>query len=588
MNNALKDLKTGKSYTGICPGLLKNLPILWLIFFLTLFNVAFQGLRYPIQWTYSKLVTLFKSGDRMCCGNYRGISIMDTLAKVYDKLILNRLVLWSSIDKCQAGAQKDRGCIEQIMSLRLLVDLAKFKKFKLYVLFIDFSKAYDKVPRNKLIEYLKSCGCGRIMLYAIRNMYKTTYNVLNSITISTSSGVRQGAPTSCLLFIVYVDKMIRMIKEAVPVDGFLGNLHALMLMDDTVILATSRDMCIKKMKVVLEYCRDYGMEINEKKTKFMVINHTREDKAPLLIRNKKIEYCDKYMYLGSWFTDDGEIKSILKLHEPSLTNALNKFSIFCSVNTEMPYSYKSLVLDAAVSSSIFYGCETWLGTNPEYAINTFNKLVKILLGVRPNTSVDMCLIESGRQPAKYLIKNRVKHFINRKMHNRVMDEPFQMIYEICKRSNTPGFRSLRRALHDNPNDDTLERIIERVKNKGSTFTKFVTYRTELNPGLNVHALYGKATYIPDYLRISFTRLRLMSHKLKIETGRWSHMSRDRRVCQCNNINIQDEKHALLECRLSTHLRADFGTLSFASMDSLLNSEDTYSLCKYVHKVLKIY
>ena len=190
---------------------------------------------------------------------------MDTLAKVYDKMILNRLTLWSSIDKCQAGAQKGRGCIEQILSLRLLVDLVKFKKFKLYILFIDFSKAYDKVPRNKLIEYLKSCGCGKIMLYALRNMYKRTYSILNSTIISTSSGVRQGAPTSCLLFIIYVDKMVKMIKDAVPMDGFLGNLHALLLMDDTVILATSREMCIEKMKAVLNYCENYGMVINEKR-----------------------------------------------------------------------------------------------------------------------------------------------------------------------------------------------------------------------------------------------------------------------------------------------------------------------------------
>ena len=56
---------------------------------------------------------------------------MDTLAKVYDKLLLNRLSLWSAIDKCQAGAQKGRGCIEQILTLRLLVDLAKCKKKKL-------------------------------------------------------------------------------------------------------------------------------------------------------------------------------------------------------------------------------------------------------------------------------------------------------------------------------------------------------------------------------------------------------------------------------------------------------------------------
>ena len=272
LDSAIKGTKVGKSYTGICPGLLANLPRMWLIFLLTLFNVIFHSFSYPICWAQSKLITLFKSGDRLMCGNYRGISIMDTLAKVFDKLLLNRLVSWSSIDKCQAGAQRGRGCIEQIMTLRLLIDLAKSKKKKLYVLFIDFSKAYDKVPRNKMIEYMKSIGCGRIMLLTLKNMYKNTVNILNSIKIDTSSGVRQGSPTSCLLFIIYVDKMVRMIKDAVPVDGFLRNLHVLMLMDDTVILATSREACLRKLDAVLSYCREYGMELNIKKTKFFVVN----------------------------------------------------------------------------------------------------------------------------------------------------------------------------------------------------------------------------------------------------------------------------------------------------------------------------
>ena len=158
IDTVIKDMKTGKSYTGICPGLLGRLPTTWILFLLTLFNSIFLQLSYPAQWMYSKLVVIFKSGDRMSCENYRGISIMDTLAKVYDKLLLNRLSLWAIIDKCQAGAQKGRGCIEQIMTLRLLIDLAKHKKKKMYILFIDFSKAYDRVPRHKLIEYMNSLG----------------------------------------------------------------------------------------------------------------------------------------------------------------------------------------------------------------------------------------------------------------------------------------------------------------------------------------------------------------------------------------------------------------------------------------------
>ena len=426
------------------------------------------------------------------------------------------------------------------------------------------------------------------MLHALKNMYKNTYSVINSETISTSSGVRQGAPTSCLLFIMYVDKMIKMIKEKVPVDGFLGDLHALMLMDDTIIVATSREMCLKKLDAVLDYCEEYGMEINEKKTKFMVINHNDEDQLPLETQNRKFEYCSKYLYLGSWFTDEGDQKSFLKLHEPAQLASLNKFAIFCQVNSEMPYYYKSLVLDAAVTSSIFYSCETWLCRSPDFAINTYHKMIRILLGVRDNTSLNLSLIESGKHPAKFMIRERLKQFIQRKMNNRDMEEPFHKVYELCRMKNTPGFKFINKTINENTNEEALNKYVNTVRNSANTFTKFVNYRTNMNPDLNTHNIYGKTVYIPDYLRTSFTRVRLMSHRLKSETGRWSRIPVEGRVCQCNRTSIQDESHVLLICSISAHLRTEFNMLSFVSMSSLINSSDSYNMCKYMHKVLKLY
>ena len=266
-DKALNSVNSNKSYSGICPGILKALPKTWLMFFMLIFNSIFTQCVYPILWCYNKLFVLFKSGDRMSCDNYRGISIMDTLAKIYDTLILNRLMMWCHIDKCQAGAQKGRSCLEQILTLRLLIDFVKNKKLKLYVLFIDFSKAYDRVPRHKLIEILKSRGCGRVMLSAIQAMYTCTKNVLKSAVIDATVGVRQGAPSSCLLFIIYIDVMVRMLKRAFISDGFLGALHALLLMDDTVVLATNRQMCEAKLRVIIQYCNEFGMKINGKKTK---------------------------------------------------------------------------------------------------------------------------------------------------------------------------------------------------------------------------------------------------------------------------------------------------------------------------------
>ena len=269
------------------------LPLQWFLFLLTLFNIVFTQCYYPIEWCYNKLFVLFKSGDRASCDNYRGISVMDSLAKIYDTMIMNRLSMWCSIDKCQAGAQKGRSCLEQIFTLRMLCHYAKNKKSKLYVLFIDYSKAYNRVSRRKLIEVLRSRGCGKLMLKALQAMYSCTKNVLKTAVINASVGVRQGAPSSCLLFVIYIDEMIKMIKSSIAEDGFLGSLHALLLMDDTVVVATNRAMCEAKLRVVIDYCNDYGMSINSKKTKFFVINGTKEDKFPLTVASTEIGYSPK-------------------------------------------------------------------------------------------------------------------------------------------------------------------------------------------------------------------------------------------------------------------------------------------------------
>ena len=144
----------------------------------------------------------------------------------------------------------------------------------------------------------------------------------------------------------------------------------------------------------------------------------------------------------------GNQNSILKLPKPAQMASLNKFAIFCNVNSEMPYYYKSLVLDAAVTSSIFYSCETWLCRSPDFAINTYHKMIRILLGVRHNTSLNLSLIESGKNPAKFIIRERLKQFIQKKMINRDMEEPFHKVYELCRIKNTPGFKFIQKTINE--------------------------------------------------------------------------------------------------------------------------------------------
>ena len=163
--------------------------------------------------------------------------------------------------------------------------------------FVDFSKAYDLVPRNMLFVVLKRLGCGAVMLSVLISMYSVTQSIIGTAIITTAIGVRQGSPTSCLLFILYVNDLIKLIKETCEPDGFLSWLHLLMLMDDTVLLATNRKNIIKKINLLVVFCKKYGMIINEGKTKLMVINGDFADKQPIIVNNISINHCDTYIYI---------------------------------------------------------------------------------------------------------------------------------------------------------------------------------------------------------------------------------------------------------------------------------------------------
>ena len=91
---------------------------------------------------------LHKKGSWLACDNFRGISIIESMSKIYDYILYNRLARWFIPDREQAGSQPKRSCIEQIVTLRLLISYAIAKRLKLYILFVDYSKAYDRVPRN--------------------------------------------------------------------------------------------------------------------------------------------------------------------------------------------------------------------------------------------------------------------------------------------------------------------------------------------------------------------------------------------------------------------------------------------------------
>ena len=219
-----------------------------------------------------------------------------------------------------------------------------------------------------------------LLLLALVAMYKMTHSVLGSAVISATIGVRQGSPTSCLLFVIFVNDLIKLIKQNCGVEGFLAWLHILVLMDDAVLLSTSRRNMAHKLRLLNEFCMSHGMKLNETKTKFFVINGNDEDKVTMYAGDVSVAVCDLYTYLGSIFTADGSTTTAVKMHAQSKTCHALKFVSFINKNCDIPFHIKAKVFHAALVSTMLYGCESWLNGDVKPVHKLYMWCIKQLLG----------------------------------------------------------------------------------------------------------------------------------------------------------------------------------------------------------------
>ena len=162
------------------------------------------------------------------------------------------------------------------------------------------------------------------------------------------------------------------------------------------------------------------------------------------------------------------------------------------------------------------------------------------------------------------------------------------MFRICNENNTPAATFINNArLYRLPSQ--LRNITAEVANEQNA-SKVMHYAGKLNPALSLHPVYTTQNYIPDYLRVSFSRVRLMSHSLKVETGRWSRIPREQRLCdRCDAGQVQDEEHVLLTCSSTEHIRQRYGMLSYESLNTLMEDQTHLrEVVEMVHAVLNVY
>jgi exonuclease III len=329
---------------------------------LPIMNAVLSGESPPPEWLVANVVAIPKKGDLTEASNYRGISLMSTAAKLYNRVLLRRL---QCLDKHllpnQCGFREGRGTVEQILAARLLIDRCRSRKSTSTIVFVDFSKAFDSINRDALRQILLLYGVAAPLVNAIMALYQgTTSRVrLDHTTISssfpTTTGVLQGDTLAPFLFVIVVDYVLRCTFPTgqyalVISDGV--RIGALAYADDIATLSPDPPTAQKLLTKLSEEAAKVGLVINIKKTEYMVFPpdtaHTN-----LTVYDKAIRQVNSFTYLGMEVSDSQAAFQARRRQAWAAAAKLHK--VFHSNITE---NLKVRLFQATVECVLLYGCET--------------------------------------------------------------------------------------------------------------------------------------------------------------------------------------------------------------------------------------
>ena len=147
-------------------------------------------------WKDANIVTIYKKGDRTECGNYRGISLLSAAGKIFARILLNKLsshITPEVVPETQCGFRSNRSTVDMIFCLRQLQEKWIEQDRPLYIVFVDFTKAFDTVGRTGLWHLLRKYGCPEKFTTMIESLHTgMMVNVRNGGEVSDTFAITNG------------------------------------------------------------------------------------------------------------------------------------------------------------------------------------------------------------------------------------------------------------------------------------------------------------------------------------------------------------------------------------------------------------
>ena len=557
-----------------------------------MFNTIFDSGIFPECWSKGYIVPLHKKGDTNQTTNYRGITLMSNLGKLFSSILTSRVESWfesnNFISDSQFGFRKKCGTTDAIFVLSNLVEHILNCNLRIPCAFIDLKRAFDSVNREALWYKLFNMGLRGKVLNIFCSMYASVKSCVKhcntfSDFFDVSVGVIQGQTSSPALFALFLEDLELYLQDSNSCGLTLIETCFIILLfaDDMVILGNSKEDLQHSLDLLYAYCSKWGLEVNISKTKIIVFRKRGRVKGneKWYYNHNEIEVVDNFNYLGVVLNYTG---SFLLNNQYAVGKALKAMHVlYSNISKHFVNPKISLELfDAFVNPIINFGCQIWGFTKSKELERIHLKFCKMVLGVKQSTCNAAVYGELGRYRLyinryvlmiKYFFKvikseNILIKTIYKTMLNDMSFGKANWLSRVKSLLEENGFL----YIWENPERVNLDHFVGIFKQrlKDSFLQKWysdLSTSTVLSP-LYRHLKdeFEMASYLSiiltKSLRICLTKIRTSSHILRVESGRHGRIRipRNERFCiYCDMNCIEDEYHFIIECPFYYSLRKKY-------------------------------
>ena len=330
-----------------------------------IFNLILRTSVYPQKWKTSKLIPIYKSGTRQDIKNYRPISIVCAVSKIFEVLVFDLLFdeISNKINSSQHGFLPRKSTFTNLASFCQFVHDAINNKSQVDVIYTDMEKAFDRVRHCYIVNSLTDMEVSSYLVNLIQSYLSFRFQYVEvkgsrSVIIKCTSGVPQGSNLGPLLFLAAINNIM----------NNLGKVKGLLFADDFKCFfqinsvedceTLQRDFCS-----VSNWCEANGFNLNVRKCSCMSFTLNRNRITyNYKLNNSSLKRVDQQKDLGVIFDSSLSFTE----HIVSKIESAQKISGFISRNTkEFDVNLSLYLFDSLVVPVLEYGSIIW---SPQYNV----------------------------------------------------------------------------------------------------------------------------------------------------------------------------------------------------------------------------